>query len=88
MGGLLKFVVILLGIGWLLGQLLRYFLRSKLARFAQQVAEVEKEQRRAQQAQSRPKEDVNVDFVPDAHNAKRKKDIQGGEYIDYEEVKD
>jgi len=88
MGGLLKFVVILLGIGWLLGQLLRYFLRSKLARFAQQVAEVEKEQRRAQQAQSRPKEDVNVDFVPDAHSTKRKKDIQGGEYIDYEEVKD
>ncbi|WP_297336184.1 DUF4834 family protein [Algoriphagus sp.] len=88
MGGLLKFVVILLGVGWLLGQLVRYFLRTKLAKFAQQVSEMERQQRREQQAQSRPKEGVNVDYIPKTHQEKRKKDIEGGEYVDYEEVKD
>ena len=35
MGSVFKFLVILLGIGWLLGQLIRFFLRTKLAKFAQ-----------------------------------------------------
>ncbi|MFC3416934.1 DUF4834 family protein [Algoriphagus hitonicola] len=88
MGGLLKFVVILLGVGWLLGQLIRYFLRTKLAKFAQQVSEMERQQRREQQEASRPKEGVNVDYIPKTHQEKRKKDIEGGEYVDYEEVKE
>ncbi|MDE0560706.1 DUF4834 family protein [Algoriphagus sp. NF] len=88
MGGLLKFIIILLGVGWLLGQLIRYFLRTKLAKFAQQVSEMEKEQRRAQQAASRSNEGVNVDYIPKNHQKKRQKDIEGGEYVDYEEVKE
>ncbi len=86
--GILKFLIILLGVGWLLGQLIRYFLRSKLAKFAQQVAEVQREQQRAHQAASRSKEDVNVEFIPKKHQEKRQKDIEGGEYVDYEEVKE
>ncbi|MDF2158809.1 DUF4834 family protein [Algoriphagus sp. CAU 1675] len=85
---MVKFLVIILGVGWLLGQLIRYFLRTKLARFAQQVAEMEREQQRARQSSSRPKEEVNVDFIPKEHKEKRHKDIQGGEYVDYEEVKE
>ncbi|MDR7132072.1 hypothetical protein J2X69_004438 [Algoriphagus sp. 4150] len=88
MGGLLKFVVILLGIGWLLGQLIRYFLRSKLAKFAQQVNEVAKEEQRAQRHASRPKDEVVVDYVPKRQQEKIHKDIKGGEYVDYEEVKE
>ena len=63
-----------------MGQLIRYFLRSKLAKFAAHVQEMEREQRRAQQSQSRPKEDISVDYIPKSHEAKRKKDIEGGEY--------
>jgi hypothetical protein len=85
---LVKFLVILLGVGWLLGQLVRYFLRSKLAKFAQQVSEVAREQQREQQRKTRPEAGVNVDFVPQDHLKKKQKDIQGGEYVDYEEVKD
>lgn len=74
--------------GWLLGQLLRYFLRSKLAQFARQVNEAAKEQQRAQQHASRPKDSVVVDYIPKEEIERRKKDIEGGEYVDYEEVKE
>lgn len=85
---MVKFLVIILGVGWLLGQLIRYFLRTKLAKFAQQVSEVAREQQREQQRKTRPEAGVNVDFVPREHLKKNQKDIQGGEYVDYEEVKD
>ena len=85
---MVKFLIIILGVGWLLGQLIRYFLRTKLAKFAQQVNEAAMEQKRAQQQASRPKDSVNVDFIPREELAKRKKNIEGGEYVDYEEVKE
>lgn len=85
---MVKFLVILLGVGWLLGQLIRYFLRSKLAKFAKQVNEAAMEQQRAQQRAYRPKDAVNVDFIPKEELEKRKKNIEGGEYVDYEEVKE
>ena len=85
---MVKFLIILLGVGWLLGQLLRYFLRSKLAQFARQVNEAAKEQQRAQQHASRPKDAVVVDYIPKEEIERRKKDIEGGEYVDYEEVKE
>lgn len=78
----------MLGVGWLLGQLIRYFLRSKLAQFAKQVNEAAMEQQRAQQHAARPKDAVVVNYIPKEELEKRKKDIQGGEYVDYEEVKE
>ena len=85
---MVKFLIILLGVGWLLGQLIRYFLRSKLAQLAKQVNEAAREQQRAQQHASRPKDSVVVDYIPKEELEKRKKDIKGGEYVDYEEVKE
>jgi hypothetical protein len=88
LGTVLKFILIFLGVGWLFGQLLRYFLRSKLAQLARRVNEAAMEQQRAQQQAQRPKEGVHVDFIPKKSAEKMKKDIEGGEYVDYEEVKD
>ena len=85
---MIKFLFILLGVGWLLGQLIRYFLRSKLAQLARKVNEAAMEQQLAQQQAQRPKEGVHVDFIPKKFPQKMKKDIEGGEYVDYEEVKD
>jgi hypothetical protein len=59
-----------------------------LAQFAKQVNEAAMEQQRAQQRAARPKDSVVVDYVPKEELEKRKKDIQGGEYVDYEEVKE
>ncbi len=88
MGTFLKFVLIFLGVGWLFGQLLRFFLRSKLAQLARKVNEAAMDQQRAQQQSQRPRDGVNVDFIPKKSPQKMKKDIEGGEYVDYEEVKD
>ncbi|WP_075349123.1 DUF4834 family protein [Algoriphagus marinus] len=85
---MLKFLIIFLGVGWLLGQLIRYFLRTKLAKFAQHVNEMAKEEQRSKQHASRSKDGINVDFIPKEHQQKRQKDIEGGEYVDYEEVKE
>ncbi|MDA0315499.1 MAG: DUF4834 family protein [Bacteroidetes bacterium] len=85
---MIKFLFIILGVGWLLGQLLRYFLRSKLAQLARKVNEAAMEQQRAQQQAQRPKEGVHVDFIPRESPQKKRKDIEGGEYVDYEKVKD
>jgi hypothetical protein len=46
------------------------------------------DQQRAQQQSQRPRDGVNVDFIPKKSPQKMKKDIEGGEYVDYEEVKD
>lgn len=85
---MIKFLFIILGVGWLLGQLLRYFLRSKLAQLARRVNEAAMEEQRAQQRAQRPRDGVNVDFIPKKSPQKIKKDSEGGEYVDYEEVKD
>ena len=85
---MIKFLFIILGVGWLLGQLIRYFLRSKLAQLVRRVNEAAMEQQRAQQQAQRPRDGVNVDFIPKKSPQKTKKDIEGGEYVDYEEVKD
>ena len=86
---MLKALVIILGVGWLLGQLIRYFLRSKLAKFAQQVNEAAREHQQAQQRNTAPKSgNVNVDHIPENFKSKRSKEIKGGDYVDYEEVKD
>ena len=88
MGTAIKILLILLGLGWLLGQLLRFFLRSKLAQLARRVNEAAMDQQRAQQQSQRPRDGVHVDFIPKKSPQKMKKDIEGGEYVDYEEVND
>lgn len=84
---MLKFLIVVLGVGWILGQLVRYFLRSKMAQFARQVKEAAREEERAQK-RAQDNGEVHVDFVPKSYEERRSKDIKGGEYVDYEEVKE
>ncbi len=88
MGGLLKFVIILLGVGWLLGQLIRYFLRTKLAKFARQVNEAAW----SNSALSNKLLVLRIRLMwilsLERKSKSVKKDIEGGEYVDYEEVKE
>lgn len=72
-----------------MGQLVRYFLRSKLAKFVQQVNAAAKEQQRTQQQSSTSKNgDIHVDHIPEDFKSKRSQEIKGGDYVDYEDVKD
>lgn len=83
-----KFLIIVLGVGWLLGQLIRYFLRSKLVKFAKHVSEVAKEEQRAHRHASSPNDDIIVDYIPKKQDEKREHNIKGGEYVEYEDVKE
>ncbi|SNS09056.1 protein of unknown function [Belliella buryatensis] len=84
----MKYIIIILGIGWLLGQLVRYFLRTKLAKFVQQVNEAAKEQQRQQYQRTNPSGEIRVDHIPEKHKRKSQDLDKGGDYVDYEEVKD
>ncbi|EON77820.1 hypothetical protein ADIS_1739 [Lunatimonas lonarensis] len=82
---ILKLIIFFIAIGWVLSSLVKFFLRSKLKQFVDQVNET---QRAEASRRTRPKDgNVNVDYVPKGRNSSGGKG-QGGEYIDYEEVKD
>ena len=81
-----KAILFLIAIGWVMSALLRYFLRSKLKKFVDQVNQAQREQYRQQRKPSHG--NVNVDFVPKDGKKKSPGHISGGEYVDFEEVKD
>ncbi|MCH7402567.1 DUF4834 family protein [Belliella kenyensis] len=86
---MVKFIVITLGIGWLLIQLMRFFLRTKLAKFVQQVNQAARDQQQGHYHQHNKTGEVRVDHVPDNFKKSKQKDqLKGGEYVDFEEVKD
>ncbi|WP_209329661.1 DUF4834 family protein [Lunatimonas salinarum] len=82
---ILKLIIFFIAIGWVLSSLVKYFLRSKLKQFVDQVNE---SQRAEYRQQTRPKDgNVNVDYIPKDKRGSRG-NSRSGEYIDYEEVKD
>jgi hypothetical protein len=85
MGFILKFIVIFIGISWIFSRLLQYFIKSKLQQFVAKSQDLQKEEMRRKRQN---KEGVVVDHIPDDFQQKRSKEIKGGDYVDYEEVKD
>jgi hypothetical protein len=81
-----KAIIFLIAIGWLMSTLIRYFLRSKLKKFVDQVNEAQREQYRQQRKSTNG--NVNVDVGPKKNRKESSGNISGGEYIDFEEVKD
>ncbi|HLW20503.1 MAG TPA: hypothetical protein VKX33_09270 [Cyclobacteriaceae bacterium] len=83
---ILKLIIFFIAIGWIMSTLVRYFLKSKLKKFVDQVNEVQKEQYRQQRKPSHG--NVNVDYIPKSDKKGSPGHISGGEYVDYEEVKE
>lgn len=83
---ILKLIIFFIAVGWVMSALVRYFLRSKLKKFVDQVNEAQKEQYRQKRKPSHG--DINVDYIPKNNTKKSPDQISGGEYVDYEEVKD
>lgn len=80
---ILKLIIFFIAIGWIMSTLVKYFLRSKLKKFVDQVNEAQRSENRQK---SRPRDgNVDVDYVS---KGKTSGTIRGGDYIDYEEVKD
>jgi hypothetical protein len=83
---ILKLIIFFIAVGWVMSALVRYFLRSKLKKFVDQVNEAQREQYRQQRKPSHG--DINVDYVPKDQKKNSPGHISGGEYVDYEEVKE
>jgi hypothetical protein len=85
MGFIFKFILIAIALSWIFSKLLQFFVKSKIQQFASHAQDLKQEEERRR----RPKTgNVNVDHVPEDFASKRAKEIKGGDYIDYEEVKD
>ncbi len=85
MGFIFKFLLIAIAISWIFSKLLQFFLKSKLKQFVDHSNNLKRED----DLRRKPKEgNINVDHIPQEYQEKRSKEIRGGDYIDYEEVKD
>ncbi|WP_194777264.1 DUF4834 family protein [Pararhodonellum marinum] len=83
MGFILKFILISIALSWIFSKLLEYFMKSKFKKFVDQMKATQQEN----QPKRKPADgNVNVDYIPKEHL--HKKEIKGGDYIDYEEVKE
>jgi hypothetical protein len=85
MGYILKFILIFIAISWIFSKLLQFFVKSKLKQFVERSQDLQREEIRRKKQN---KEGVVVDHIPDDFQQKRAKEIRGGDYVDYEEVKD
>ncbi|UJP65559.1 DUF4834 domain-containing protein [Mongoliitalea daihaiensis] len=85
MGFILKFILIAVALSWIFSKLLKFFVRTKIRQFATHADELRREEER----RKRPEQGgVKVDHIPPTYQEKRNRDLKGGDYIDYEEVKD
>jgi hypothetical protein len=87
MGGLLRLIFIIfciyLAFKWVIGPLVRMILQSYLKKVVEKQAGQFRDQ---QQQKKKPDGSIHVDYVP-KNPKKPTNGDQGGEYIDYEEVK-
>lgn len=81
-----KLIIFFIAIGWFMSTLVRYFLKSKLKKFVDQVHQAEKEQYKQQRKPSHG--EVNVDFVPSKDKKKSPGYESDGDYVDFEDVKE
>lgn len=88
MGFIFKFLLIAIALSWIFSKLLQFFFRSKLKQFVDHANDLKKEEDRRNRGGGSGKGNVNVDHIPRDYQEKKSKEIKGGDYIDYEEVKE
>lgn len=95
MGGIIKFLLISFLILYILSKVWKYIFRGLLWLLGDQVRKQyyermnEQMNPHSQRTYKTKKEgEVEVQFNPDKQSKKSKKDFRGGDYVDYEEVKD
>ncbi|WP_373494915.1 DUF4834 family protein [Aquiflexum sp.] len=85
MGFIFKFLLIAIALSWIFSKLLQFFLKSKLKQFVDHANNLKREEDFRKKPQ---KDTINVDHIPQEYQEKKSKEIRGGDYIDYEEVKE
>ncbi len=90
----MKFIIITIIVVYLIrkvgGYFLRLFLGKQMEAFQQQQKQQFSQfQQQQRQQQNHREGEIHVDYVPKQKTTtKKSSDFNGGEYIDYEEVKD
>lgn len=87
---MLKFLLITILIFYLIYKVGGFFFRMLFANAYQQHQRQQRYQQNGytqKQAKTPPNSNVRVEYVPDQEDRKEKKDFNGGQYVDYEEVK-
>jgi hypothetical protein len=77
---MLKFLFFVILIGWIIRNVLRFFVAGLTGQ--QRTAGA----RQQQYQQQRPEGKINVDYAPKNKKEKSSDNFRGGEYVDYEEV--
>jgi Na+-transporting methylmalonyl-CoA/oxaloacetate decarboxylase gamma subunit len=85
MGFIFKFLLIAIALSWIFSKLLQFFVKSKLKQFVSHANDLKREDDRRRKP---PGANVNVDHIPKEYEQQMTKEIKGGDYIDYEEVKE
>lgn len=83
-----RFLLIAFLVGWLFFKVFSFFIRVFVGGAGQKAYQNQQRQYNHQNSQRRTG-DVHIDYIPQKEEKeKQRKDFKGGEYVDYEEVKD
>ncbi|XOV92936.1 MAG: DUF4834 family protein [Bacteroidota bacterium] len=86
---MLKFIIISILVIYLIFRLIGFGFRIMFGAAYEQQKKAQQGQRRQYTAKRRaPNSNLNIDTPPEKSNGSTTKQFQGGDYIDYEEVKD
>jgi hypothetical protein len=85
MGLILKLILFFIAISWIFSKLLQFFVKSKIKQFVERSQEFQQDEIRRKKKNTG---NINVDHIPQDFEQKKSKQIKGGDYVDYEEVKD
>ncbi len=84
---MLKFILIVLLVGFIFFRTIGFFLRLLMGSSVQNRTRSQQYNRTNQSRQPRPGSgNVNIDYVPGKENSNENKKFTGGEYVDFEEV--
>ncbi len=86
MGLIFKLLLFFIAISWIFSKLLGFFVKIKLKQFVSHSEDLKREEKRKKSGST--DDGINVDYVPRDFKEKQSKEIRGGDYVDYEEVKD
>ncbi len=81
---MLKFLTIFIIVCYVVYKVGGYLMRSLFISTSQQNQAPPHSQKKSRKV---PDSDLNIDYVPHSEKKNRKKDFDGGEYVDYEDVK-
>jgi len=80
---MLKFLFFVILIGWIIRNVLRFFVGGLFSNASQQQRATGGQQ---QQQHRQPDGKINVEYAPKDKKDKSSDNFRGGEYVDYEEV--